>query len=120
MGRGEEKHCLKKFYDFLIPSVWIIRLRLSNVNFEPTFNEKEDKFQEEKKAITRKALEFIEEGDTILLDAGTTTFQLVKELRAFSKLTVVTNSLVFSQELQDVQGIDVVMVGGIYEKRCVP
>ena len=88
-------------------------IALQNVNFEPTFNEKEDKFQEEKKAITRKALEFIEEDDTILLDAGTTTFQLVKELRAFSKLTVVTNSLVFSQELQDVQGIDVVMVGGI-------
>ncbi|MBT2729948.1 DeoR family fructose operon transcriptional repressor [Neobacillus sp. B4I6] len=91
-------------------------IALQNVNFEPTFNEKEDKFQEEKKAIARKALEFIEEGDTILLDAGTTTFQLVKELRAFSKLTVVTNSLVFAQELQDVQGIDVVIVGGDLRK----
>jgi DeoR family fructose operon transcriptional repressor len=91
-------------------------IALQNVNFEPTFDEKEDKFQDEKKAIARKALEFIEEGDTILLDAGTTTFQLVKELRVFSKLTVVTNSLVFAQELQDVSGIDVVMIGGNFRK----
>ncbi|HWO98558.1 MAG TPA: DeoR/GlpR family DNA-binding transcription regulator [Bacillus sp. (in: firmicutes)] len=91
-------------------------ISLQNVNFEPTFDEKEDKFQAEKKAIARKAMEFIEEEDTILLDSGTTTFQLVKELHAFSRLTVVTNSLVFAQELQDVPGIEVVIVGGNVRK----
>lgn len=91
-------------------------ISLQNVNFEPSFNEKEDKFQKEKKAIARKAMEFIEEEDTILLDSGTTTFQLVKELYVFSRLTVVTNSLVFAQELQDVPGIEVVIVGGNVRK----
>ncbi|GAA3329990.1 hypothetical protein GCM10020331_080700 [Ectobacillus funiculus] len=73
-----------------------------------------------RKQSPEKALEFIEEGDTILLDAGTTTFQLVKELRVFFK-TDSSNQFpcFFAQELQDVSGIDVVMVGGIYEKRRV-
>ncbi|MEW9673223.1 DeoR/GlpR family DNA-binding transcription regulator [Ammoniphilus sp. 3BR4] len=91
-------------------------ISLQNVNFEPSFNEKEDKFQEEKKAIAKKAMEFIKEGDTIILDSGTTTFQLAKELHAFSRLTVVTNSPVFAQELQDVPGIEVVIVGGNVRK----
>lgn len=83
-----------------------------NVNFEPTFVEKEDKFFREKQAIAGKALEFIEEGDTILLDSGTTTYHLAKELKAFTRLTVVTNSLMIADELQDAPGIEVLIIGG--------
>lgn len=87
-------------------------ISLQGVNFEPTYQEKEDKFRLEKEAIARKAAEFIEEGDTILLDSGTTTFHLVQELKSFSRLTVVTNSLILAQELQGVPGIDVMVIGG--------
>jgi len=81
--------------------------------------EKEDKFLKEKEAIAKKAVEFINEGDTLLLDSGTTVFHLVKELKRFNKLTVVTNSLLFAQELQDRKGIDVIIIGGFLRKETL-
>ena len=87
-------------------------ISLQGVNFEPTYREKEDKFRREKEAIARKAVELIEEGDTILLDSGTTTFHLAQELKSFSQLTVVTNSLILAEELEGVPGIEVLVTGG--------
>lgn len=92
---------------------------LQSVNFEPTFLEKEDKFLKEKQAIARKAVEFIEEGDTILLDAGTTTLHFAKELKSLSRLTVVTNSIMIAQELEDVPGIEIIMIGGTLRRETL-
>lgn len=94
-------------------------IAIESVNFEPTYLEKEDQFRKEKEAIAKKAVEFIHEGDTLLLDSGTTIFHLVKELKKFDKLTVVTNSLIFAQELQDSQGIDVMITGGFLRKETL-
>ncbi|MBO8162904.1 MAG: DeoR/GlpR transcriptional regulator [Brevibacillus sp.] len=92
---------------------------LQSVTFEPTFGEKEEAYRREKEAIARKAASFIEEGDTILLDSGTTTMFLVKELKAFSRLTVVTNSLIFAHELQHHPGIDLILTGGTLRKETL-
>lgn len=92
---------------------------LQSVNFEPTFQEKEDKFRLEKEAIAARAVEFVQEGDTILLDSGTTILHLAKKLKKFSRLTIVTNALNFAQEFQDVQGIDVVLLGGMLRKETL-
>lgn len=94
-------------------------ISLQGVNFEPTYREKEDKFRREKEAIARKAVELIEEGETILVDSGTTTFHLVQELKSFSRLTVVTNSLILAQELQGVPGIDVLVTGGTLRRETL-
>ncbi|WP_018086169.1 DeoR/GlpR family DNA-binding transcription regulator [Desulfurispora thermophila] len=94
-------------------------LSLKNVNFEPTFKEKETSSLEEKRAIAKKAIELIEEGDTILLDAGTTTFELAKELKRLAKLTVVTNAVNISQELASYPGIEVIVVGGMLRKETL-
>ncbi|WP_134704851.1 DeoR/GlpR family DNA-binding transcription regulator [Ammoniphilus sp. YIM 78166] len=111
----EEEKWLRRTHGGAV-SLQNVNFEPSFVNFEPSFNEKEDTFQEEKRAIAKKAMEFIKEGDTIILDSGTTTFQLAKELHAFSRLTVVTNSPVLAQELTDVPGIEVVIVGGNVRK----
>lgn len=88
-------------------------ISLKTVNFEPSFLEKEISFQSEKRAIAKKAMEFIREGDTVLLDAGTTTYYLIKELTAFSRLTVVTNSLILPQDLNLHPGLDIMILGGL-------
>lgn len=88
-------------------------ISVKTVNFEPSFMEKEISRQAEKKAIARKALQWIREGDTVLLDAGTTTFYLLKELTAFAKLTVVTNSLILPTDMNIHPGIDIMMLGGM-------
>lgn len=85
---------------------------LETVNFEPTFIEKEDQFQKEKESIARKAAEFIQDGDTLVIDSGTTTAYLAKELKRFANIKVVTNSIMLAQELQGVEGIEVIITGG--------
>ncbi len=107
----EDSKLIKRTHGGAIP--------FENVNFEPTFIEKEDKLRREKELIVKKAVEFIDEGDTILLDSGTTIFYLVKELKKLKNLTVVTNSIIFAQELQDVQGIEVMITGGMLRKETL-
>lgn len=85
---------------------------LENVNVEPTFVEKEDKFRKEKERIAQKAAEFIQDGDTLVIDSGTTTVYLAKELRKFSNIKVVTNSIILAQELRGFEGVEVIMTGG--------
>jgi len=79
---------------------------------EPSFGEKEDRFRPQKEAIALKALSLIEEGETIFLDAGTTTFYLAKLLKTFARLTVVTNSPMIVQELNQCKNIQLIVVGG--------
>lgn len=87
-------------------------ISLELVAFEPDFTEKKSKHAREKEMIAQKAAELIHDGDTIIIDAGTTTEFLSKYVKGFSDLTVVTNSITVAQELQNVPSIEVVVVGG--------
>nr|WP_245247363.1 MULTISPECIES: DeoR/GlpR family DNA-binding transcription regulator [unclassified Paenibacillus] len=79
---------------------------------EPSFEEKEDRLRPQKEAVAKKAVSFIDEGDTIFLDSGTTTYYLAKQLKSFRQLTVVTNSVMVAHELKSVDHIDVLLTGG--------
>ena len=74
-------------------------------------SEKEKLHLEEKKRIVKKAVEFISEGDTIILDSGSTTNLLAKEIRDLNKLTVITNAINIASEFLDSE-IEVIMTGG--------
>ncbi len=67
---------------------------------------------EEKKAIAQKAARHIEDGDTVMLDSGTTTSILARELLTKSNLTVITNSSDIARTLATVNGNTVFMAGG--------
>lgn len=85
---------------------------MQNDNVEPSFLEKEDRFHQQKLDIARAALSFIREGDTIMLDSGTTTYHLAKLLKSFQRLTVVTNSVMVAQELANEKSIELLLTGG--------
>jgi Transcriptional regulators of sugar metabolism len=85
---------------------------LHSVNFESTYGEREVQFQKEKMLIAKKAADFIEDGDSLIIDSGTTTYYLVPELMRFKDLTVVTNSVLLMQELSFIPNIEIVSVGG--------
>ncbi len=68
-----------------------------------------------KKAIARKAREFIREGDTIYLDSGSTAVSLASLLRDMS-LRVVTNSVDIVLALADSPGVAAYCIGGSYRK----
>jgi DeoR family transcriptional regulator, fructose operon transcriptional repressor len=86
---------------------------LQSVNFEAAIPDKEDKFLDEKLRIARKAVEMIQAGDAILLDGGTTTLQIAKELKSFSDIKVITNSIMVLNELKDCRNIEVSITGGM-------
>jgi len=78
--------------------------------FEPSFGEKQTESQEEKRAIAREAARFVEPGQTIFLDAGTTTLELARALRAQADITVATNSVPIAVELAN--RVRLILTGG--------
>jgi DeoR/GlpR family transcriptional regulator of sugar metabolism len=48
---------------------------------------------DKKERIAAKCLEYIEEGDSIILDSGSTTTEIAKRLTGYRHLTVITNAL---------------------------
>ena len=67
----------------------------------------------EKEELAQCALRFIEEGDIIGIDAGSTAISVAKAIRDhFSNLTVVTFSLDVFDILRENEGIDVILCGG--------
>lgn len=82
-----------------------------NTKFEPTFTEKIDKFYNEKQAVGKLAATMIEDGDTIILDAGTTTLSIAKYITA-KNITILTNSVDVAFELAKKQNMEVIVIGG--------
>ncbi len=66
---------------------------------EPHFSRKMSLNVEEKVAIGKKAAEFIQDGDTIMIDVGTTTIHLASSIANVERVTIVTNSLPVAEEL---------------------
>lgn len=72
-------------------------------------------FCEQKKAIALKACEFINEGDIISIDCGSTSLLLAQTLKEkFSHLTVVTNSADVFNILKDCRDFKLILCGGYY------
>lgn len=80
--------------------------------WNPSFREKLHLHDAPKDAIARAALDQIEDGDTLILDAGSTTLQLARKLRGrFQSLFVLTNSMPIALELSDTP-FEVLVLGG--------
>lgn len=72
----------------------------------------------EKTEIAKKAINLIEEYDTIFLNDSSTNFYLAKELKEKRKnLTVITNSLVIASELSEEEGFNVIVAGGFLDNK---
>jgi DeoR family transcriptional regulator of aga operon/DeoR family fructose operon transcriptional repressor len=80
--------------------------------FNISFIEKVNLQAAQKEAIARTALEYIHEGDTIILDAGSTTLSLASALAGkFQSLYVITSSVPAALELARA-GYELLLVGG--------
>lgn len=73
----------------------------------------------EKQAIGQMAAMLVQDGDTVLLDGGTTTFQVARHLMTRS-VQVVTNSLPIANLLSSAANIELSFIGGyIYPRTGV-
>ena len=69
----------------------------------------------QKMAIARKALEYILDGETIILDSGSTTTEVAKIIGGYRNLTVITNALNIALILGAQAGINVILTGGEFK-----
>jgi DeoR/GlpR family transcriptional regulator of sugar metabolism len=83
------------------------------VSSEIPYDIKRRKSTDEKNRIARAALEFIESGDTLLLDAGSTIFALAQLLHNKERLTVVTHDLNIAVLLAKNPQINLICTGGV-------
>lgn len=90
-------------------------------SYEPPFQMRATKNQEAKAAIGQKAAELIYDGDSIALDVGTTTIEIVRGLKGKRNLTVITNCLQIANLVVDVLSLEtdarLILTGGIVRPR---
>lgn len=79
---------------------------------ERTLPEKAQQHTAAKEAVARAAAREVHDGEIVLLDAGTTTGRLARQLAGHHDLTVVTNGLTALLSLAECPGIEVIVLGG--------
>jgi len=82
------------------------------LSHEPGYSEKAQLAAEEKAAIAELAATLVQNGDAVVVGAGSTTLAFARKLTGFAELTVVTNSLLVAQVLARARGVEVVVTGG--------
>ncbi len=90
-------------------------------SYEPPLNTRAAKNQAAKEAIGLQAAKMILDGDSIALDVGTTTLEIVKGLRGLQNLTIVTASLPIANLIVTTLSLEVdvrlILTGGIIRPR---
>lgn len=74
---------------------------------------------QEKSRIGRKAAELVVESDTIIIDSGSTTAEMVRNLPEFQDLTIITNALNISNQLITKTNVNVIIPGGYLRKNSL-
>ncbi len=82
------------------------------ISFEFDFLNRVRRNQPAKKAIAAAAAAQIRDGESVMLDSGTTTLELARLLRGRPRLTIITSSLPIAAQLQFDPQIEVLLLGG--------
>lgn len=101
--------------DVLAENGFIVRSRGGAV---PAINQRilqrQKQFAKEKNRIARAAVEIIQDGDQIMVSAGTTTAFMGKYLIGKQNLKIVTNSIMLLQYARINPSLDIILLGGQY------
>ncbi|MCC8180792.1 MAG: DeoR/GlpR family DNA-binding transcription regulator [Planctomycetes bacterium] len=89
---------------------------VGKAGFEPASKTKEVEHSDEKRRIAAQAAKLIDDGDTIVLDTGTTTLELAKHLGDKKNLTVVTTDIEIARILENTSDVNIVLIGGIVRR----
>ncbi|MFC3034601.1 transcriptional repressor AgaR [Pseudoalteromonas fenneropenaei] len=91
----------------------------SRLSKELSVNEKHDANQAVKQRLAVAVAKLIEDGESIILDSGTTTEEVAKSLAQHQNLVVMTNGLNVAQQLVSADGVEVRMTGGTLRKKSL-
>jgi DeoR family transcriptional regulator of aga operon len=88
-------------------------VRIETVSVDPTLQVKAALRAEEKQRIGAAAATLVNDGDSIILDSGTTTQYIAKNIKDRKDLTVITNGINVAMELLGAKGVRLVLLGGM-------
>ena len=71
--------------------------------------------EQEKRRIAAEVSRLISDGDTLMLNSGTTTLLAIQEFRKIKNLTIVTNSIPITQETINYRNLQVILLGGNFD-----
>ncbi|HIF9180623.1 transcriptional repressor AgaR [Photobacterium damselae] len=86
---------------------------------ELTVHEKRRQNTGIKSVIGLAASKLIHNGDTVILDSGTTTREIASNLKTVEDVVVMTNGLDVAMELASAPGVEVLMSGGVLRKNAL-
>lgn len=86
---------------------------------ELTIHEKRRQNSGVKSSLGKAAAELVVDGETIILDSGTTTRELAANLSSVEDVIVMTNGLDVAMELSSKPGVEVLMTGGVLRKKAL-
>nr|WP_321292357.1 DeoR/GlpR family DNA-binding transcription regulator [uncultured Trichococcus sp.] len=89
---------------------------LEDSNHEVQYAKRQNEHNVEKETIARLAATYIEPGDCIYLDYGTTTYALAQEIRHMTNISVVTNTIPIINVLINNPKIEIIIPGGVVRK----
>ncbi|HVI48515.1 MAG TPA: DeoR/GlpR family DNA-binding transcription regulator [Chitinophaga sp.] len=110
---------VRRDLEVLAQSGQLIKVRGGAIPHSPnpySFKERSRYHEDDKKDIARKALSFLKNGQTILMDGGTTTLTLVTLFPPTLHITVITNSVPIVAQLIEHPTVEVVFTGGLIGK----
>jgi len=85
--------------------------------YEKPFLTREKEHGPEKQEIGRLAAQMIADGETIILDAGTTTQQIARNLAQRKELIAVTNAIPVAVALSNYLQVQTIMLGGMLKRK---
>ncbi|RCX19979.1 DeoR family transcriptional regulator [Anaerobacterium chartisolvens] len=80
--------------------------------YNMSFHDRMKTNEDEKRKIAIEVASLISDGDTVMINSGTTTLFTVQELKGLKNLTIVTNSLSVAEEIGHFSNIHVILLGG--------
>lgn len=83
---------------------------------EPEYRQRAQNHPEEKRSIGSVAASLIEDGDIVFINSGTTTTQVIHQIRSDAGITVFTNNLSATLEMGE-PGFHLYLVGGEFQPR---
>jgi len=116
LKRLQEENIIKKTY-----GVATLSNELANINV-PTIRIRKFKEQREKKAIAEEAIKLLHNYKYILLDAGSTTECIAKELKKINyteNISILTNGINVAEECSKISYANVYLLGGELQKRTL-
>jgi DeoR/GlpR family transcriptional regulator of sugar metabolism len=87
-------------------------ISVRGASYEPPFSARESQLSPEKQRIALKAVELVADGDSLILDVGTTTLEIARALKGKRNLTVLVTNLRAALELASQPAIQVIVIGG--------